>query len=152
VIQIQIATLIILVLTLAAAVTTLVLFLRQRKLHRAESRQLISQLDQGLAASVKLLEVRNYYHDASAALQKMLKAAYKEGNRFRQDEIRKLVDRLETLKVRVLDKSVRILEPGDTPRPKRRRRSRRPRKRTPPANRGAPKDRGTPKDRGPKKD
>jgi hypothetical protein len=41
----------------------------------------------------------------------MLDEAYKEGNRFRQDHIRKLIERLEQLKARTLDKTVRILEP-----------------------------------------
>jgi hypothetical protein len=40
----------------------------------------------------------------------MLDEAYKEGNRFRQDQIRRLIERLDTLKVRTLDKSVRVLE------------------------------------------
>jgi len=99
---------------------------------RNEVSQLTSRIDKNLGASVKLLEVRDYYEQTSRDLKKMLDAAYKEGNRFQQDQIRKMLARLDTLKVRALDKTVGILESetGQPPR-KRRRRSRRSR-RTPP--------------------
>lgn len=120
-----------LVPTLTAGIVGPILLYGHLQKHRqAETEKLRNAIDTNLAAGVKLLEVRNYYDETSAALKKMLQEAYKEGNRFRQDQIRKLVDRLDALKARALDKTVRILDSG-TPPPsrKRRHRSRRPRRR-----------------------
>lgn len=77
---------------------------------QTQTAQFISNLDRNLGAATKLLEVRDYYQETHAALDKMLQEAYKEGNRFRQDQIRRLIERLNTMKVRTLDKQVRILE------------------------------------------
>ena len=94
--------------------------------------QVVSRLDQNLAATVKLLEVRDYYQETSTQLKKMLEEAYKDGNRFRQDQIRGLMARLDTLKARTVDRTVRILDPGaERHTSKRHRRSRRPRRRKP---------------------
>jgi len=112
---------ILLVLTLATAIVVpLLLYRRLLKVQQAERSQIISSLDRHLGAVVKLLEVRDYYEETSKALGKMLDEAYKEGNRFRQDQIRKLVNRLEAMKVRTFDKQVRILD--STPRPAKKRR------------------------------
>ena len=117
-------------LTLLAAVgVPLILYRRLLKKQQSETSQFISRIDKHLAATVKLLEVRDYYEETSKALQKMLQEAYKEGNRFRQDQLRKLLERLEALKVRALDKQVRILEGGGSQPTKKRRRSRKPRRR-----------------------
>ena len=119
--------------TLIAAVGAPVLVYRRlRKVQQAEIEKLHKRLEENMGAAVKLLEVRSYYDEASATLKKMLQDAYKEGNRFRQDQIRKLIDRLNALKVRTVDKTVRILDPTTAPAPrKRRRRSRRPRRQSP---------------------
>lgn len=121
---------VLLILALVTAVCLpLVLYVRLIRSVKAETSQFISHLDRNLAATVKLLEVRDYYEKTSAALKKMLQEAYKEGNRFRQDEIRKLIDRLDALKVRTVDKQVRILDSeGRPPSKKRRSRSRKPRR------------------------
>ena len=79
-------------------------------------------MEQSLGASVKLLEVRNYYDQISAEYRKMLDEAYREGNRFRQDHVRRLIERLEQLKARTLDRTVRILESEETQPFQRRRR------------------------------
>jgi len=114
-------------LTLVAAVAVpLLLHRRLLRRQQVESAQTVSRLDRHLGAAVKLLEVRDYYEDTSKALAKMLDEAYKEGNRFRQDQLRRLVDRLEAMKVRTLDKQVQILE--GTPRLPKKRRRRRPRR------------------------
>jgi uncharacterized membrane protein YccC len=109
-----------LVLTLA---TPILLDRRSRRQQRELTRQLIGQMEQSLSASVKLLEVRNCYEEVSRALHKMLQNAYRDGDRFRQDELRKLIDRLDAMRTRVLDKTVRLLEPagGEAGRPRRRR-------------------------------
>lgn len=133
---------ILLALTLVAAVGA-PFFLFRRLLHKqkAETSQMSSLLDRHLGAAVKLLEVRDYYEETSRALKKMLDEAYKEGNRFRQDEIRKLIERLEAMKIRALDKQVRILDATGTPAPRKRRRRPRKRKDTPPGNPSNPNGR-----------
>ena len=132
---------------LAAVVLPIAVHFRTLKKVKQETNQLISNLDKNLAATVKLLEVRSYYEETSATLKKMLDDAYKDGNRFRQDQIRQLINRLETLKVRALDKQVGILAAGgQAPSGKRRRshrsRSRKPRSRT--GGKQAPQDQTTP--------
>ena len=118
---------------IAACVVPIWVYRRLIAQVRSEVSELTSRIDKNLGASVKLLEVRDYYEQTSRELKKMLDAAYKEGNRFRQDQIRKMLARLDTLKVRALDKTVGILESetGQPPR-KRRRRSRSRSRRTPP--------------------
>ena len=113
------------------AIFTLYRILERRldKVH-ADFSQVMNRLDRNLAATVKLLEVRDYYQETSTQLKKMLEEAYKDGNRFRQDQIRSLMARLDTLKARTVDKTVRILDSEAERRTsKRRRRSRRPRRR-----------------------
>lgn len=94
----------------AAVVLPLVIYVRLRKQMQADAAQMLTRLDENLGASVKMLEVRNYYGHMSGEYKKMLDEAYKEGNRFRQDHIRKLIERLDQLKARTFDKTVRILE------------------------------------------
>jgi hypothetical protein len=67
-------------------------------------------MEEALGSSVKLLEVRTYYDQMSAEYKKMLDEAFREGNRFRQDHIRRLLERLEQLKARTLDRTVRMLD------------------------------------------
>lgn len=117
-------------LLVAVAATPVVLYRRLLRTVRTEVSRLISRMDQNLSAGVKLLEVRDYYQQTSAELKKMLDEAYREGNRFRQDQIRKLQDRLDALKVRALDKTVSILDAGEAQGPRKKRR-RRPRRRKP---------------------
>ena len=123
---------VLLFLVLIAAVS-IPIFVYERLLKklRSEISQLTKRMDQNLGASIKLLEVRDYYQQTSAALKKLLDEAYKDGNRFRQDEIKKLLERLDTLKVRALDKTISILGAEKAQSSKRRRRSRRPRTRRP---------------------
>ena len=88
-------------LTLLAAVAVpWFLHLRAQARLREQTDRLLSRLDQNLGAATKLLEVRAYYEETAAAYKRMLDEAYKEGNRFRQDQMRKLMERLETLKAR----------------------------------------------------
>ena len=116
------------VLVLIAAVTgPLLVYVRLRAQQRSEAERLISRMEQNLGTSVKLLEVRNYHDQTAAELKKMLDEAYREGNRFRQDQLRRMMERLEALKVRTLDRTVKILEPemGQPPRRRHRRGGRR---------------------------
>ena len=117
----------------AACVGPILVYRRLNQRVQNEISQLTRRVDKSLAAGVKLLEVRNYYEQTSAELKKMLDEAYKEGNRFRQDQIRKMIERLDTLRTRTLDKTVSMLDSrsGQSPR-KRRRRSRRPRRKPKP--------------------
>lgn len=102
---------VLLVLILAASVVApVIVYLRLRALQRAETERVIARMEQTLGASVKLLEVRTYYDQMSAEYKKMLDEAFREGNRFRQDHIRKLIERLEQLKARTLDRTVRMLD------------------------------------------
>ena len=129
----EIAQTILLVLILAAAVGgPLFVYFRMQARQRAESERLMARIEQALGSSVKLLEVRNYYDQMAAEYKKMLDEAYKEGNRFRQDHIRRLVERLEQLKARTLDRTVRILEPQNGRQETRRRRHRGGRRFRPP--------------------
>lgn len=105
------------VLTLIAAVVApLVAVMRLRATQRAETERLLAKMEESLGASVKLLEVRNYYEQMSGELKKMLDEAYKEGNRFRQDHLRRLIERLEQMKARTLDRTTRLLETEDASR------------------------------------
>lgn len=116
------------VFTLALVAVAYYILQRRLEKARADMAQMMKRIDQNLALGVKLLEVRNYYQETSAQLKKMLDEAYKEGNRFRQDQIRKMTARLDTLKTRTVDKTLRILDTQAQPRKSnRRRRSRRPR-------------------------
>ena len=126
---VEVVQIVLLVLVLFSSVLfPLLIYIRVTKSLRGEVSRMTGRLDQNLGAGAKLLEVRDCYQQTSAALKKMLDEAYKEGNRSRQDEIRRLLDRLDTMKVRALDKSVAILDSKDpTASRSRRRRSRRPR-------------------------
>ena len=102
---------VLLVLILAASVVApVIVYLRLRAYQRAETERFIARMEQTLGASVKLLEVRTYYDQMSAEYKKMLDEAFREGNRFRQDHIRRLIERLEQLKARTLDRTVRMLD------------------------------------------
>ncbi len=102
---------VLLVLILAASVVAPVLvYLRLRAHQRAETERFIARMEEALGASVKLLEVRTYYDQMSGEFKKMLDEAFREGNRFRQDHIRRLIERLEQLKARTLDRTVRMLD------------------------------------------
>jgi len=95
---------------IAAVVAPTVVYLRLRAAQNAETERLMAKMEESLGASVKLLEVRNYYEQMSGELKKMLDEAFKEGNRFRQDHLRRLIERLEQLKARTLDRTTRLLE------------------------------------------
>ena len=104
-------TLVLVAVTLLAALgMPLLVYVKLRRDQQAEAEKLMARLDESLGASVKLLEVRNYYGQMSGEFKRMLDEAYKEGNRFRQDNVRKLIERLEQLKARTLDKTVKMLE------------------------------------------
>lgn len=109
---------------IVSVVLPLVVYVRLRKQMQADAAQMLARLDENLGASVKMLEVRNYYGQMSAEFKKMLDEAYKDGNRFRQDHIRKLIERLDQLKARTFDKTVRILEQQQEPQGGQRRRHR----------------------------
>ena len=105
--------------------------LLHRKLDRklsGELRNLAEQVSSSVEAGPKLNEVRDYYESANAEFQKLLNEARREGDRPKQERFRKLIERLNTLKSRTLDKSAKLLESngGNSTRSKRRRR-RRPR-------------------------
>jgi hypothetical protein len=102
---------VLLVLILAASVVApLLVYLRLRAQQQAETERFIARMEQALGSSVKLLEVRTYYDQMSAEYRKMLDEAFREGNRFRQDHVRRLIERLEQLKARTLDRTVRMLD------------------------------------------
>ncbi len=102
---------VLLALILVAAVgAPVIVYLRLRAQQRAETERLIARMEEALGSSVKLLEVRTYYDQISAEYKKMLDEAFREGNRFRQDHVRRLIERLEQLKARTLDRTVRMLD------------------------------------------
>jgi hypothetical protein len=107
---------VLLVLILAASVVAPILvYLRLKAHQRAETERFIARMEEALGASVKLLEVRTYYDQMSGEYKKMLDEAFREGNRFRQDHIRRLIERLEQLKARTLDRTVRMLDQPEGP-------------------------------------
>ena len=126
---------VLLALILAASVVApIVVYLRLRSQQHAETERLIARMEEALGSSVKLLEVRTYYEQMSAEYKKMLDEAFKEGNRFQQDHIRRLIERLEQLKARTLDRTVRMLDqPEGQPRQFHRRHHRGGHRRRPPA-------------------
>ena len=136
---------VLIVLTLIAAVVapTLV-YLRLRATQMAETERLMAKMEESLGASVKLLEVRNYYEQMSGELKKMLDEAFKEGNRFRQDHLRRLIERLEQLKARTLDRTTRLLENEDAGRNQQRHRRRGGRR----GGQGQPQQQGRPQGQG----
>ena len=79
----------------ASVVAPMIVYLRLRAQQRAETERLIARMEEALGSSVKLLEVRTYYDQISAEYKKMLDEAFREGNRFRQDHVRRLIERLE---------------------------------------------------------
>lgn len=118
------AVIILLIIVLIAVVLVPMLFyVRLRTMQRLETERLLTRMEQSLGASVKLIEVRDYYEFMAGELKKMLDEAFRDGNRFRQDHLRRLSERLEQLKARTLDNTVRILAAnGQRPAHKRRRR------------------------------
>ena len=109
---------------IAAVVAPVIAVLRLRAAQKAETERLMAKMEESLGASVKLLEVRNYYEQMSGELKRMLDEALKEGNRFRQDHLRRMIERLEQLKARTLDRTTRLLEAENSERPSRNRRRR----------------------------
>jgi hypothetical protein len=103
-------TVLLVLILVAAVVAPVILYLRLRALQHAETERLIARMEEALGSSVKLLEVRTYYDQMSSEYKKMLDEAFREGNRFQQDHVRRLVERLEQLKARTLDKTVRMLD------------------------------------------
>ncbi|MGO8704162.1 MAG: hypothetical protein ACLQVA_10100 [Candidatus Brocadiia bacterium] len=103
----------------ASVVAPMIVYLRLRAQQRAETERLIARMEEALGSSVKLLEVRTYYDQISAEYKKMLDEAFREGNRFRQDHVRRLIERLEQLKARTLDRTVRMLDQPEGEGPKR---------------------------------
>jgi hypothetical protein len=99
----------------ASVVAPVIVYLRLRAQQRAETERLIARMEEALGSSVKLLEVRTYYDQISAEYKKMLDEAFREGNRFRQDHVRRLTERLEQLKARTLDRTVRMLDQPEGP-------------------------------------
>ena len=96
----------------AAIAAPIVLYVVLMRRVRMDVSRLISHLDQTLASSLKLVEVRDFYAEVSGELRKMLDEAFRDGNKPRQMQLRKLSDRLDALKARTLDNAVRLLEPG----------------------------------------
>jgi hypothetical protein len=137
---------VLLALILAASVVApVIVYLRLRTQQRLETERVIARMEQTLGASVKLLEVRTYYDQMSAEYKKMLDEAFREGNRFRQDHIRKLIERLEQLKARTLDRTVRMLDqPEGAPRQFHRRHHRGGRRHRPPTGQQPPNAPGAP--------
>jgi hypothetical protein len=118
----------------ASVVAPVIVYLRLRAQQQAETERFIARMEQALGSSVKLLEVRTYYDQISAEYRKMLDEAYREGNRFRQDHVRRLIERLEQLKARTLDRTVRMLDQPEGPKREfHRRRHRGGRRHRPPA-------------------
>ena len=115
-------TVLLVLVAVAAFIVPITIYRRLIEHVRSEVSRLTKRVDQNLAAAVKLHEVRDYHQGASAELKKMLDEAYKDGNRSRQEQIRKLMQRLDTLKVRTLDTTVSVLDSDDKRRPRRRRR------------------------------
>ena len=126
-----IQTVLLFLILIASVSIPILIYERLTKKSDSQISQLTNRMDQNQNASAKFLEVRDYYQQTAAALKKLLDEAYKDGNRFRQEEIKKLLDRLETLKVRVLDKTVRLLDGNKPKSSRRRRKKRRPRNRRP---------------------
>ena len=108
-------TVLLVLILVASVVAPVIVYLRLRGLQRAETERLIARMEEALGSSVKLLEVRTYYDQMSAEYKKMLDEAFREGNRFRQDHMRRLIERLEQLKARTLDRTVRMLDQPEGP-------------------------------------
>ena len=108
-------TVLLVLILVASVVAPVIVYLRLRAQQRAETERFIARMEEALGSSVKLLEVRTYYDQISAEYKKMLDDAFREGNRFRQDHVRRLVERLEQLKARTLDRTVRMLDQPEGP-------------------------------------
>ena len=124
--------LIIIVLLLIS--TNVVIFLVYRKLAKRFSSKLDTFADtvnEGVNAGAKMLEIQDFYDTASAEYQRLLNEAHRAGDREKQDRYRKLIERLNALKARTLDRTARMLDDGekaDDPSKARRRRPRRSRR------------------------
>jgi hypothetical protein len=95
---------------LVSVAAPIIVYWRLRAQQQADTERFIARMEQSLGSSVKFLEVRTYYDQMSAEYKKMLDEAFREGNRFRQDHVRRLIERLEQLKARTLDRTVRMLD------------------------------------------
>lgn len=91
---------------------------------RAQNERVVARVDEGLGASAKFLEVQEYCNETTREMQRLISEANKERNRQRVDQIRRMRDRLEAMRARVIDKTVNLIG-GEEPRPKKRRRRRR---------------------------
>jgi len=132
-------------LAVLVVVLSLVLYRCAMKNLRAEIAALAQKTSESLDAGVKLLEVREFYQETSAEYQRMLNEAHRDGDRQRQDRMRRLIERLNTLKARALDRTTRLLEKeGEAPPRRRRRRPRRSRGPHPESRQGDPGASGPP--------
>jgi len=119
--------LVIINLILTAGLAALVFTLHHAAIKNlGESLQKLGQqTNEGLNTAPKLLEVREFYQYASEEIQRLLNEAHREGDRAKQDRFRRLLERLNTLKARTLDRTAKILDPSEDEN-RRRRHSRRP--------------------------
>ena len=108
----------------ASLVVQLILYRLLKAGMKAEAERLAGRVDEGLGAGAKFLEVQNYYEDTSREIRRLIGEGTKEGNRQRVDQFRRMRDRLEALRSRVVDKTVNLIN-GEKPPPKKRRRRRR---------------------------
>ena len=129
------------------ALSGLVLLLYRMLARRIEGRiaELAEKVNESLDAGVKILEVRKFCDVTHAEYQRMLNQAHRDGDRQRQDSMRRLIEGLGTLKARVVDRTSQLLQDDDGASQRKRRRPRRGR-RTPRPGPGGSGDRpsGTP--------
>jgi hypothetical protein len=111
----------------AAMIVLLVLLYRAAmKTARSGFEAVSAKVSEGVGAGAKLLEVKTFYEETNADYQRILNQAHRDADKTTQDRIRRLIDRLNTLKARTLDKTSELLE--DTRSKPRRKRRRRPRR------------------------
>lgn len=110
-----------------------VVFLCYRSLVRrisADFGKLADKVSSSVDAGAKINEVRDFFEYANPELQKLLNEAHRDGDRQKQNRFRGLIERMNTLKARTVDRSAKLLDPNaDTS--SRRKRRRRPRRRSP---------------------
>ena len=117
------------ILVVCLNVLVFVCYRRLRSRLSAEINSLGERVSSTVDAGAKLNEVRDFYEHAEPELQRLLNEAHREGDRKKQDRFRKLVERLNTLKARTVDRSARLLDPEGEGSSRRKRR-RRPRRRS----------------------
>ena len=133
--------------------TNILIFALYRKtaaLIKSETGKLTQSVNETMNAGAKLVEIRDYYEHANDEFQRMLKEAQRDADRPKQDRYRRLLDRLNALKARTLDRTASLLDSDgkDSPRVRRRsssrrsRRSRRPRSRSSKSSGGSPNANG----------